>query len=150
MILGLQNEREWAVFCTRALERPELQTDPRFATQAQRRANRLELTAMIEDIFSDKTSVEVAALLDAAGIANGRLNEPIDVWNHVQFAARDRWREVGTEAGPVRALLPPFTFTDQEAPMGDVPSVGQHTDAVLTGIGFSAARIAAMRAAGAI
>jgi itaconate CoA-transferase len=150
VILGLQNEREWAVFCARALGRPELQTDPRFATQAQRRANREALTALIEDFFSDKTSVEVASLLDQAGIANGRLNEPIDVCNHVQFAARDRWREFGTEAGPVRALLPPFTFTDQEAAIGDVPAVGQHTDAVLSEIGFSREKIAAMRAGGAV
>jgi itaconate CoA-transferase len=150
VILGLQNEREWVVFCTKVLGRPDVQTDPRFATQAVRRVNRTDLTALIEDFFSDKTSEQVAVLLDAAGIANGRLNEPIDVWNHVQFSARDRWREVGTEAGPVRALLPPFTFSDQEAAMGDVPSVGQHTDEVLGEIGFSEKRISDMRAAGAI
>ena len=92
---------------------------------------------MIEAFFSTMTSVEVSAMLDQAGIANGRLNEPIDVWNHVQFSARDKWREIQTEAGPVRALLPPFTFTDQEAVMGDVPSVGQHTDEVLHEIGLS-------------
>jgi len=150
VILGLQNEREWAVFCEQVLRRPEVRTDARFATMAVRRVNRPALTALIEDFFSDMNSAEVAALLDVAGIANGRLNEPIDVWNHVQFRARDRWREVGTEAGPVRALLPPFTFTDAEAAMGDVPSVGQHTDAVLAEIGFSPQRIAAMRAARAI
>ncbi|MGD0102526.1 MAG: CaiB/BaiF CoA-transferase family protein [Rhodopila sp.] len=149
VILGLQNEREWATFCSAVLGRPEVQTDARFATQSARRQHRAELTAMIEEFFSDKTSVEIAALLDRAGIANGRMNEPIDVWNHLQFSARDRWREVGTEAGPVRALLPPFTFTDEEAPMGDVPSVGQHTDEVLAEIGFSRERIAMMRAAGA-
>jgi crotonobetainyl-CoA:carnitine CoA-transferase CaiB-like acyl-CoA transferase len=150
VLLGLQNEREWATFCSAVLGRPEVRQDPRFATMAQRRQNRAALTALIEAFFSDKTSAEVAALLDAAGIANGRLNEPIDVWNHVQFQARDRWREVATEAGAVRALLPPFTFTDQEAAMGDVPSVGQHTDEVLSEIGFSREKIAAMRAAGGI
>jgi itaconate CoA-transferase len=150
VILGLQNEREWATFCGKVLGRAEVQTDPRFATSTARRQNRPELTALIEAFFSDKTSVEVAALLDAAGIANGRLNEPIDVWNHVQFAARDRWREIGTEAGPVRVLLPPVTFTDEAAAMGDVPCVGQHTDEVLGEIGFSRERIAAMRAAGAV
>jgi crotonobetainyl-CoA:carnitine CoA-transferase CaiB-like acyl-CoA transferase len=150
VILGLQNEREWATFCQKVLQRPDIQTDPRFATMADRRQNRLELTAVIEQIFSPKTSSEVAALLDHAGIANGRLNEPIDVWNHVQFTARDRWREVGTEAGPVRAMLPPFTFTDQEAPMGDVPAVGQHTGEILREIGFTPEHIAAMRASGAI
>jgi crotonobetainyl-CoA:carnitine CoA-transferase CaiB-like acyl-CoA transferase len=150
VILGLQNEREWAVFCDKVLGQPEIRTDARFATPAMRRQNRPALTAMIEAVFADKTSEAVSVLLDGAGIANGRLNDPIDVWNHVQFSARDRWREVQTEAGPVRALLPPFTFTDQEAVMGDVPSVGQHTDEVLGEIGVSADRIAAMRAAGAI
>jgi itaconate CoA-transferase len=150
VILGLQNEREWATFCQQVLGSPSIQTDPRFATMTLRGANREALTAAIEDFFSDKSSAEVAALLDRAGIANGRLNEPIDVWNHVQFSARDRWREISTDAGPVRALLPPFTFTDEEAAMGDVPSVGQHTDQVLSEIGFTAERIAAMRTAGAI
>lgn len=150
IIIGLQNEREWAVFCAKVLKQPALQTDPRFASQAMRRQNRPALTALIEDLFTTMTSVEVAAMLDEIGIANGRLNEPIDVWNHDQFSARDKWREIQTEAGPVRALLPPFTFTDVEAVMGDVPSVGQHTDEVLAEIGFSREKIAAMRAAGAV
>ncbi|WP_158921439.1 CaiB/BaiF CoA-transferase family protein [Acidisphaera sp. S103] len=150
IIIGLQNEREWAVFCAKVLKQPALQTDPRFASQAMRRQNRPALTALIEDLFTTMTSMEVAAMLDEIGIANGRLNEPIDVWNHAQFTARDKWREIQTEAGPVRALLPPFTFTDVEAVMGDVPSVGQHTDEVLAEIGFSREKIAAMRAAGAV
>jgi len=150
VILGLQNEREWATFCGKVLGRPEVQIDPRFATMAQRRVNREALTALIEDCFADKSSVDVAALLDQAGIANGRLNEPIDVWNHIQFSARDKWREINTEAGPVRALLPPFSFADEAAAMGDVPAVGQHTDEVLSEIGFTPQRIAAMRAAGAL
>jgi crotonobetainyl-CoA:carnitine CoA-transferase CaiB-like acyl-CoA transferase len=150
VILGLQNEREWATFCDKVLRRPEVRTDPRFVSMAARRENREALTAMTEDCFSTMTSVEAAALLDEAGIANGRLNQPIDAWNHVQFEARDRWREINTEAGPVRGLLPPFTFTDQEAATGDVPSVGQHTTAVLTEIGLTTDRIAAMRAAGAV
>jgi itaconate CoA-transferase len=150
VILGLQNEREWATFCQKVLGSSAIQTDPRFATQSARREHREVLTAVIEDFFSDKTSETVAALLDRAGIANGRLNEPIDVWNHVQFSARDKWREINTEAGPVRALLPPFIFTDEAAAMGDVPSVGQHTDQVLGEIGFTGERIAAMRAAGAV
>ena len=150
VILGLQNEREWAIFCQKVLGDPAMQTDPRFVTMTLRGTNRAALTAAIEAVFADKTSVEVAALLDAAGIANGRLNTPIDVWNHVQFEARDKWRTIQTEQGPVRALLPPFIYTDQEAVVGDVPSVGQHTSEILAEIGFTPQRIAAMRAAGAI
>ncbi len=150
VILGLQNEREWAVFCDKVLGDPAKRTDPRFDSLVNRAANRPALTAMIEDRFADMTSVEVADLLDRAGIANGRLNQPIDAWNHVQFAERDRWRTVQTPNGPLQAMLPPFTFSDFEAAMGDVPSLGQHTEEILGEIGFSAERIAAMRAAGAI
>ena len=96
-----------------------------------------ELTALIEDYFADMTSIEVVKKLDAAGIANGRLNEPSDVWEHVQFARATAGARSSTPGGPVRALLPPFTFTDVEAAMGDVPALGQHTDAVLRELGYA-------------
>jgi itaconate CoA-transferase len=150
VIFGLQNEREWAIFCAKVLGRPEVATDPRFNSNAQRRDHREELTRLIEDFFADRTAMQVVALLDAAGIANGRMNTAKDVYEHVQFVARDRWREVNTPGGKVRALLPPMTFTDQEAVMGDVPALGQHTDAVLGELGFAAAEIAALHSEGAV
>jgi itaconate CoA-transferase len=92
----------------------------------------------------------VTARLDAAGIANGRMNDVREVWNHPQLQARDRWREVGTPVGPVRAMLPPVTFGDVEAAMGDVPALGAHTDAVLGRLGYAPAEIEAFRAAGVV
>jgi itaconate CoA-transferase len=150
IIFGIQNEREWVAFCTSVLGRPEVATDPLFSTQNERRENRDALTALIEAFFSTMTSADVAALLEKHGIANGRLNDPLATWNHEQFSARDKWREIMTENGPVRALLPPFEFADFEAVVGDVPSVGQHTDQVLTELGYAASAIAAMRGTGAI
>ena len=150
VIFGLQNEREWVTFCNRVLEQPALATDRRFCDNSTRREHRLELTALIEDYFSSMISIDVVRKLDAAGIANGRLNQPDDVWDHPQFAARDRWRTVSTPNGPVSALLPPFTFTDQDAAMGDVPSLGQHTDGVLRDLGYAPAEIDVLRASGAI
>jgi itaconate CoA-transferase len=145
IIFGLQNEREWVNFCTNVLRRPEIATDPRFGTQNARRQNVDELTALIEEFFTTMTSVEVAELLEQHGIANGRLNDPLATWNHEQFAARDKWREIMTENGPVRALLPPFQFTDFEAVVGDVPSIGQHTDQILAELGYDAPGIAKLR-----
>lgn len=150
IILGLQNEREWLTFCDKVLGDKALAADPRFATQADRRANRPALTALIESVFADKTSAETAAFLEQAGIANGRINDPIDVWNHEQLAARDRWRDIDTPNGSVRAMLPPFTVTDYEAPMGAVPAAGQHTDEILRSLGFTDDRIAAMRTENAV
>jgi crotonobetainyl-CoA:carnitine CoA-transferase CaiB-like acyl-CoA transferase len=150
VIFGVQTEREWTAFCARVLQRPELATDPRFRDNNARREHRLELTALVEEIFSAMTSMEVVTALDDAGIANGRLNEPSDVWEHVQFSARDRWREIGTPGGPVRALLPPFSFTDVESVMGEVPALGQHTDAVLRELGYECSEINALHRAGAV
>ena len=150
VILGLQNEREWAVFCAQVLGQPGIAADPRFNSNTQRAANRTAITALIEAFFADKTSMQVVELLDAAGIANGRMNTAKEVWEHAQFTARDRWREINTPAGTVRALLPPFTFTDIEAVMGDVPGLGQHTDEILAELGFADAEIAALHREGAV
>ncbi len=95
------------------------------------------------------TALEAAALLERGGIANGRLNEAKDVWDHPQLAARDRWRDVATPNGTVRALLPPFIFADHEAAIGAVPALGEHTDAILRELGYTVAAIAAMHASGA-
>ncbi len=150
VIFGLQNDREWAVFCTEVMGQPDLIADPRYATNTARGRHKPALTALIETRFADMTSVEVTALLDRAGIANGRLNGPAEVWEHPQFAARDRWREVLNQGGPIRALLPPVTFEDVEAAMGPVPALGADTDAVLGELGYACADIAALRAAGAV
>ncbi|HEX3750615.1 MAG TPA: CoA transferase, partial [Streptosporangiaceae bacterium] len=131
VFLGLQNDREWAVLCERVLARPDLISDERFRTNPDRAAHDAELTCIIETALAALTPDEVAARLDEAGIANARLRTPAEFADHPQLAARNRWREVGTPGGPVRALLPPVTVPGRQAAMGAVPALGQHTAAVL-------------------
>ncbi len=145
VIFGLQNEREWATFCRAVLLQPELATDPRFSSNTERVANRPALTPIVEAAFATLTAEQVVERLDAAGIANGRLNDVAAVVAHPQLDARGRWREVGTSAGPIRALLPPANVDGVEPAMGDVPALGQHTDAVLRWVGYGTAEIEAMR-----
>ena len=147
VMLGLQNDREWQVFCQRVLLQPALAADERFSTNASRTAARDSLRALIVEAFAAMTAEQVLARLDAAGIANASVNTMADVWAHPQLSARGRWTEINTPAGPVPALLPPGC---NEARMAAVPALGQHSEAVLAGLGFDAAQIDAWRRDGAI
>ena len=132
VMLGLQNEREWKLFCDKVLLQPELATDARFSTNALRSAQREVLSALIVQAFSSLSAADIARRLDAAGIANGQVNTMEQVWHHPQLAARGRWREVGTPQGPVPALLPPGSWQRGAPRMDPVPALGQHTDAILS------------------
>ena len=150
VMLGLQNEREWQLFCARVLERPALADDARFASNAARNAGREALREIIVGVFVTMTAEQVIARLDAAQIANARLNDMQDLWNHAQLQARERWVEVDSPAGPLPALLPPGTPDTYTPRMDAVPALGQHTDAILTELGFDATAIAALREQDAI
>jgi itaconate CoA-transferase len=148
--LGVQNEREWGRFCAAVLGRPELAVDPRFATNAGRVAQRDALEAMITAAFSELTAAAVVSRLEAAGIANARMNSVDDFLAHPQLEARGRWRHIDSPVGPLRALAPPFAIDDLECPMGPVPAVGEHTDAILEEFGISRATAADWRRAGIV
>jgi crotonobetainyl-CoA:carnitine CoA-transferase CaiB-like acyl-CoA transferase len=150
VLLGLQNEREWVAFCDKVLRRPELAHEERFNSNFRRNAAREELTRIIVAAFADLTAEEVVARLDAANIANAQANTMHDVWNHPQLAARNRWRTVETQSGPVPALLPPGSWSGAEPRMDAVPALGQHTDQILAELGYAAGDIDRLRSEKAI
>jgi itaconate CoA-transferase len=150
VMLGIQNEREWVKFCTGVLAMPELAKDERYDNNTKRTQRRAEVVALIEQVFATLPAARVVEKLDAADIANARINTPEEVWDHPQLKARDRWREVGSPAGPLPVLLPPVTMAGFEARLDPIPAVGEHTDAILADLGYSARAIADLRAAAAV
>jgi itaconate CoA-transferase len=150
VLLGLQNEREWVTFCRQVLRRPEVATDPRFDANSKRSEHREELKALIEEIFAPLPAAQVVERLDAAGIGNAAVNTIADVWNHPQLAARGRWTEVGSPAGPIPALKPPADIDSFDYRMDPIPALCEHTDAILAELGYGAADIARLHEAGAV
>jgi itaconate CoA-transferase len=148
--LGLQNEREWVRFCEVVLERPALAADERFSANALRVRNRAELEQAIGEVFARHDAATMLARLDRAQIATARMNTMHEFKEHPQLAARDRWRTIGSPAGPIAALVPPATFADMEPYMGAVPDVGEHTDAILRELGYDDDAMGRWRSHGAI
>jgi itaconate CoA-transferase len=150
VMLGLQNEREWAVFCDKVLGQPDLKSDPRFDSGPKRSNARKELYQIIVQALSGLTAEQVVQRLDAAQIGNARMNDMHEVWDHAQLRARQRWVEVDTPVGKIKAALPPGVPEDFDPRMDPIPAIGQHTDAILGELGYTPAAIAKLRAQGAI
>ncbi|MEV6795879.1 CaiB/BaiF CoA-transferase family protein [Streptomyces sp. NPDC051320] len=151
VLLSVQNDREWRRLAEQVLKRPELATDPDLATNRARTAHRERTDQVVAEALAVLSTQEAVERLDAAGIACARLNTVSELAAHPQLAARDRWRDVETAAGPLRALLPPITMPGGEDPrMGSVPELGEHTDALLRALGMTEGATAVLRRDGVI
>jgi len=135
--LAVQNAREWTRFCAQVLGRPAVEDDDRFRTNELRLQHREALRAVIEETFAALKAEEIEAKLEGAQIAHARMNSVREVIDHPQLTTRSRWTEIGSEAGPLRALPPPVAIEGVEPVMGAVPALGQHTSAILQELGFT-------------
>jgi len=150
IMLGLQNEREWAAFCATVLEQPELAQDKRFSSNTLRVENKEALRVLIVTAFAALTREQVIARLEAAAIANASVNTMQDVWRHPQLASRQRWREVDSPAGPLPALLPPASSSAFQPRMDKIPGLGEHSTAILRSLGYTEEQIQAFKQRGII
>jgi itaconate CoA-transferase len=148
VMLGLQNEREWKLFCDIVLCRSELAVDPRFDANVRRVENRVALKVVIEQTFASLTAQDVIARLDEAQIANAAVNQVGDLWTHPQLHARQRFTTIGSPAGELQALLPPANVNSFDVRMDPVPALGGHSAAILRELGRSDADIDKLQADG--
>jgi itaconate CoA-transferase len=150
VFLSVQNEREFARFCEHVLGNPRLKEDPRFSSGPARQRHREAMQAEIDRVFSTLSAAEIIRRLDGADIANARLNDMDEFWAHPQLAARERFVSVGSPAGELKVLKPPLNFEGEDASVGSVPRLGQHTRAILGELGYGAGEIDRWAAEGAI
>ena len=137
VFFGIQNEREWIALCAQVLEDAALASDSRFCTNPQRMQNRDVLEALIEQHFAKFSAAEVMQRLEAASIANANMNTVEAFLKHPQLHSRDRVRKVGSPNGPLTSFLPAITIPGVSPVMGDIPAVGEHTNAIMAEFGLS-------------
>ena len=150
VFLSVQNEREFARFCETALGNAALAKDARFSSSPARQKNREAMHAEIDRVFSRLKTGEVIERLEAADIANARLNDMEEFWRHPQLEARGRWAKVGSPAGEIAALKPPFNLSGFEPRMDAVPALGEHSRAILAELGYSESEVQAFAGNGVI
>jgi itaconate CoA-transferase len=141
VFLSVQNEREFASFCDRVLQKPGLKTDQRFASGPARFHNREAFHREVDAVFSQLKATEIIERLEAGDIANARLNDMQGFWDHPQLRARERWAKVGSPAGELDMLKPPFNLSGFEPRLDAVPALGEHTRAILAELGYGEAEI---------
>jgi len=141
VFISVQNEREFAAFCEQVLRKPSLRTDARFSSGPARLRNREAMHAEIDLVFSQLEAGEIIQRLEAADIANARLNDMGEFWRHPQLQARGRWAKVGSPAGEIDALRPPFNLSEFAPRMDPIPGLGEHGRAILAELGYEATEI---------
>lgn len=122
VLLSVQSDREWALLAQKVLNRPDLASDPRFARNVDRVANRPAVDALIANVIGGLDREAAMDLLGKAGIACGRMSDLADLQTHPQV----RRISVDTPTGPVSLMARGVGFGGVEMAHGAVPGLDEH------------------------
>lgn len=149
--VAVGSEGIWARF-TSAIEAPQLAADSRFATNADRVKNRAALIALLEPIFAGRTTREWAELFERSGVPAGPIYLLSELFADPQVRHRQMMVEVEhPRAGPIKQTGIPVKLSQTPGRIASAPPLlGQHTERVLSELGYDAAQIASLRSRGAI
>lgn len=151
-MLGGGNDRLFGILCD-GVGRPEWKTDPKYAVNAQRVANRVELEGQIEAITTQKTTQEWLEVFEGSGMPYAAVNDVQGTLQHEHTLARNMVVEMEhDQCGPIKMVNTPVKYSESEPRIRTPPpTLGQHTDEVLRDVlGFEQAKIAAFKEKGAV
>lgn len=144
VMIAVQNDREWQMFCKKILADESIAMHERFRTNADRVRNRPELSRVIEQRTNLISTQDLVAFLDEAGIAHGSLNPIEYLFDHPLVKARGL-TEIETEAGRIQMTKPPVRFSSFSPSLSRIPAVGEHSVSIVEELGYSEEEIALLR-----
>lgn len=144
------SDAHWDVFCRNVIERPDLLDDERFASNERRIEHRDVFEPLLEEIIASEPRDHWAERLAAVGLPWGNVNRLDDVLNHSQTDLLDMTHEIETDAGPITVVDTPLEMSGLDVRHEAMPALGEHTDTILTELGYSAEEIAQLRANGIV
>jgi formyl-CoA transferase len=127
ILISIQSEREWKVFCSGVLEQPKLPEDSRFATMVDRVDNRAATDEIVADLFGSLSREQLIARLDKADIAYGEVNSSADLSKHPHLRRID----VDTEGGRVSMPAPAAIVVGETRSYRAVPRRGADSSTIL-------------------
>ena len=131
VLIAIQNEREWKLFCEHVLSNAGLADDPRFDRNTARVQNRTELDRNVQAAVARRTVEGLCRLLDKVRIAYGRISTMEDLMAHRSATTAS----VQTPAGPVELLAPPVVLNGRRPVLGRVPALGEHSQSLRSEFG---------------
>jgi itaconate CoA-transferase len=143
--LAVASASDWEVFCRKVIKKPELLSDPRFATVEDRRKNRGLLEETIETIFLEKDHRYWLEQLKKAELPHGIVRGIAQVLAHPQVIARKLIREAESPVGKVPVIANPLKMSRSEARYDPIPGLGGDSEAILRDAGYASSEIEALR-----